>query len=355
MRKLLIIILLFSIVPDLIIWLSVFPSLDIGWKLLISAPTLLVLCMMPGFDKKRLSYLLRKLFFFSSMILLIIPKLVFALVAWPFGWMTGLIAVVFVLIVLFYGFIRGWLRLTLKEEVMTFRDLPESFDGYKIVQISDLHLGSFTRHPEMIERVVTLANEQHPDLIVFTGDVVNYKAEEAEPFINILSGLHAKDGVLSIIGNHDYYFLRQVKEQERKIGWKLLFNEHVKVCRDEHAIYIIGVEQIGKPPFEPKGQLGKAMKGIPNDAFKILLSHDPTHWRLEVCGKNDIQLTLSGHTHAAQMLIGKFSPARLIYKEWGGKYEKENQTLYVSLGIGGTICFRLGAWPEVNVITLKRS
>lgn len=353
MRKLLIIILLITVVPDIIIWLFIFPSLTIGWKLLISAPTLLVLGMLPRFDKRRLSHLLRKMFFFSSMILLILPKLVFAMVAWPFGWMAGLIAVTFVLIVISYGFIQGWLRLTIKEEVMSFKDLPESFDGYKIVQISDLHLGSFTRHHKMIERMAELVNAQHADLIVFTGDLVNYKAEEAEPFINILSGLHATDGVLSILGNHDYYFLRQVKEQEKKIGWKLLFNEHVKVCRGDQAIYIIGVEQIGKPPFEPKGQLGRAMTGIPNGAFKILLSHDPTHWRLEVYGKNDIQLTLSGHTHAAQMLIGKFSPARLIYREWGGKYEKEGQTLYVSLGIGGTISFRLGAWPELNVITLK--
>ena len=323
--------------------------------MLISVPSLLVLGMLPGFDKRRLSYLLRKLFFFSSMILLILPKLVFAIVAWPFGWIAGLIAVVCVLIVISYGFIRGWLRLTVKEEVMSFKDLPHSFDGYKIVQISDLHLGSFARHPEMIEQVVWIANDQHPDLIVFTGDLVNYEAEEADPFIKVLSGLQAKDGVLSILGNHDYYFLRQVKEQEKKIGWKLLFNEHVKVCRNDHAIYIIGVEQIGKPPFEPKGQLVRAMVGIPDDAFKILLSHDPTHWRLEVYGRNNIQLTLSGHTHAAQMLIGKFSPARLIYREWGGKYEKEGQTLYVSLGIGGTISFRLGAWPELNVITLRRS
>ena len=187
MRKLLIIILLLTVIPDIIIWYQILPSLSIGWKLLISVPTLLVLGILPGFDKRRLSYLLRKLFFFSLMILFILPKLVFAIVAWPFGWIAGLIAVGLVLIVIGYGFIRGWLQLTVKEETLYFEDLPQSFDGYKVVQISDLHLGSFTRHPEMVDKIVDLANNQHADLIVFTGDLVNYKAEEAEPFIRVLS------------------------------------------------------------------------------------------------------------------------------------------------------------------------
>lgn len=355
MRKLLIIILLFSVVPDLIIWFQILPSLSIGWKLMVSVPTMLVLCFMPGFDKKRLSYLLRKMFFFALMILLIIPKLVFALVAWPFGWMAGLIAVGCVLCLLVYGFSHGWLKLTAKAETLHFKNLPQSFEGYKIVQISDLHLGSFARHPEMIKRVVELANAQDADLIVFTGDLVNYKAEEADPFIHVLSELKGKDGVISILGNHDYYFMPKVKNREKSIGWRLLFNDHFRISRNNDAIYIIGVEQIGKPPFEPKGQLDKALKGVPHNAFKILLSHDPTHWHVEVSLRNDIPLTLSGHTHAAQMRLGRITPARLIFREWGGKYVKGEQTLYVSQGIGGTIPFRLGAWPELNVFTLRKS
>lgn len=355
MKRLLIIILLLTIIPDIIIWFIVFPDLSIGWKSLFSIPTLMMLSILPGFDKKRLGYILRKRIFFTIILALILPKLVFSLLAWPFGWRVALVGVVCLIAVLLYGFTRGWQRLALREETFVFDDLPETFDGYKIVQVSDLHLGSFANHPEYIEKVVCLANEQNADLLVFTGDLVNIYPEEAEPYIEILGKLKAKDGVFSILGNHDCYYIWKVKEQEKKIGWELLFNKHVFIRRNDDSIALIGVEQIGKTPFEPKGQLKKAMAGIPKNTFKILLSHDPTHWRIEVLGATDIRLTLSGHTHAAQMKLGRLSPARLFFKEWGGKYEKNGQTLFVSLGIGGNVPFRLGAWPEINIITLKKS
>ena len=318
-----------------------------------SFPTLSVLCILTGFDKKILSYLLRKRPFFCILIALILPKLVFALLAWPFGWGVGVAGVALLLGLFIYGFTRGWLRLIVKEESFLIEDLPKAFDGYKIVQVSDLHIGSFANHPEYVEKVVRLANEQNADLMVFTGDLVNIFPEEADPYIDLLGKLKAKDGVFSILGNHDLYYYRKVVEKERKIGWRLLYNEHVSISRDSESIVLIGVEQVGKPPFESKGQLKKAMAGVPDDAFKILLSHDPTHWRMEVLGATDIKLTLSGHTHAAQMKIGSFSPAKWIYREWGGRYEENGQTLYVSHGIGGNMQFRLGAWPEINVITLK--
>ena len=354
MQRLLIIILFMTIVPDVIIWKYIFPDISWVWKILISLPTIAVLILSIGFDKKRFGYLLRKRIFFGCIILLLPPKMLFALVALPFGWIAGCVAACGLIGVFLYGFLYGWKKLEVKEETFAFDNLPEQFDDFKIVQISDLHLGSFVPHPELITHVVDTANAQQADLIVFTGDLVNYKDEEADPFVETLSKLRAKDGVLSILGNHDYYFKSKVMKKEKEIGWRLLFNEHQRIQRGGESIYIIGVEQIGKPPFEAKGQLGKAMAGIPSEAFTILLSHDPSHWRMEVTGKTNIPLTLSGHTHAAQLKIGHFSPASLIYSEWSGLYHDSHQMLYVSHGIGGTIPFRLGAWPEINVIRLKK-
>ena len=210
-------------------------------------------------------------------------------------------------------------------------------------------------------------NDLHPDLIVFTGDLVNSSADELDNFMEILPQLRAKDGVYSILGNHDYceYHhydtpdgarsnLREVIRRERGFGWDVLLNEHRFIHRGTDSIAIIGVENEGKPPFPSFADLPKAMKGVSDDVYKILLSHDPSHWRREVLPETDIQLTLSGHTHAMQLMIGNFSPAQWAYREWGGAYQEDKHMLYVSLGIGGTVPFRFGAWPEINVITLKR-
>ena len=138
------------------------------------------------------------------------------------------------------------------------------------------------------------------------------------------------------------------------MGWRMLMNENVMLQRGSDSIAIIGVENIGKPPFKSFGNLDKAMAGLPADCFKVLLSHDPTYWRRGVLNKTDISLTLSGHTHAGQVKIGRFSPAKWAYNEWGGKYTEGSSMLYVSLGIGGTMPFRFGAWPEINIITLEK-
>jgi len=215
---------------------------------------------------------------------------------------------------------------------------------------------------------------------VFTGDLVNIKATEAVPFVKILKKLNAPDGIYSVMGNHDYCeygipadksfneFTRQrwalrnqhaMKFLQRQMGWRLLMNENVKITRQnehgkEESIHIIGVENISKPPFKDYGNMDKAMEGMKIGTFKILLTHDPSHWRRGVLGKTDIALTLSGHTHAAQLKLGNFSPAKWMYHEWGGKYVEDGSTLHVSLGVGGTMPFRLGAWPEINEITLVR-
>ena len=252
--------------------------------------------------------------------------------------------------------------------------LPKSFDGYRILQLSDLHIGTFRGNPGFIRKLVKVVNEQNADLIVFTGDLVNIRADEVRPFMADLSTMKQRDGVLSIMGNHDYCEYGQDHSEryekrnqnilhylEAKMGWRMLDNEHVTIGRlrqtcgenISESIAVIGVENISKPPFPDYGDLEKAIGDLPAGMFKVLLSHDPSHWRRGVLNKTDIALTLSGHTHAGQLKIGRFSPSKWAYNEWGGKYVEGDSMLYVSTGIGGTVPFRFGAWPEINVITLK--
>lgn len=215
--------------------------------------------------------------------------------------------------------------------------------------------------------MVDLVNAQKPDLIVFTGDLVNNRAAELDGFEEILSQLHATDGVYSILGNHDYgpYYrwkskreqvnnLNDLKKRQADMGWILLNNEHTLLHRGNDSIALIGVENEGEPPFSQHGDLPKAQAGT-NGLFKLLLSHNPTHWRREVLPQSDIDLMLAGHTHAMQLAIGHHSPASWIYPEWGGMYMEDNRGLYVNVGMGFVgLPFRFGAWPEITVITLDK-
>lgn len=246
-------------------------------------------------------------------------------------------------------------------------DLPPYFDGYKILHFTDFHLGTFPKDTDFVEKVVECANNEDVELMVFTGDLVNNSATEVAPYLETLKQLHAPDGIYSVWGNHDYceydnnHSIGALKRNrkmlfgfQKELGWTQLMNEHVTLSHGLASIEIIGVENAGNPPFSNRANLKKAMKGIVDKkAFKILLTHDPHHWRKEAL-KAGIHLTLSGHTHAGQILIGKLTPARLAFKEWGGIYRRGAQMLYVSAGIGGSFPFRLGAWPEMTVITLKR-
>ncbi len=253
-------------------------------------------------------------------------------------------------------------------------DLPPGFDGYRIVQFSDLHLASFRHRRAMVEKVVERIMEQRPDMIVFTGDLVSTETGEMDGFEETLSRLHAPDGVYSILGNHDYqtyaYYLTEeeqaarlekLKVRQRALGWDLLLNERRVIRQGEDSIILVGVENDGKPPFPERGDLKKALEGLPGYGrdgsparlFKILLSHDPTHWRHKVLPQTDIQLTLSGHTHGMQFMLFGWSPSEYFYPEWKHMYREGGRGLYVSLGVGGALVpFRFGAWPEINVITL---
>ncbi len=303
----------------------------------------------------------------SGAVLLIgVPGLVF-LVLWPLtGWRWALALPTAWLLLMVYGFFFGWRHLVVRSATCNSPLLPQSFDGYRVVQLSDIHIGTFLRNRSFIDKMVRAVNAQRPDLVVFTGDLVNVSAQEVIPFQHALKQIQARDGVFSVMGNHDYCEYGEDKSEsnirknqtvlkylEQKIGWRLLMNEHVTLQRDGASIELVGVENISRPPFPDYGDLEKALEGTVPGAFKILLSHDPSHWRRNVLRKTDIALTLSGHTHAGQFSLGRFSPAKWAYSEWGGKYTEDGAMLYVSMGIGGTVPFRLGAWPGIDVIQLK--
>ena len=303
---------------------------------------------------------------FTTILFSAFPKVIFILFDAFLPWFFALIPALGVMGWFAFGFIEGWKRLELKHITFTSPDLPPYFDGYRLVQITDFHLGSFPPGNDFVQKVVDAANNEEPDMILFTGDLVNNQASEVEPYLETLGQLHAQDGIYSIWGNHDYceygnnHSIGALKRNRRmlygyqeSLGWHQLMNEHHVVSHGMSSIAVIGVENPGQPPFTNRSNLKKAMKGVDPDMFKILLSHDPHHWRREVVGKK-IQLTLAGHTHAGQLKIGKWTPARMAFREWGGAYRIGEQMLYVSSGIGGSFPFRLGAWPELTVVTLKR-
>ena len=266
-----------------------------------------------------------------------------------------------------YGTVSGWHRYQVKEVTFESADLPEAFHGYKIVQFSDLHIGTIAKYPKQVQRLVDIINQQKGDLIVFTGDLVNHRASELNGVEHILGQLRAPDGVYSVLGNHDYspYFkwkspreqaanLKELKQRQAQMGWTLLNNANTLIQRKDTCIALVGVENQGLPPFPEKGDLPKAIKGT-EGLFKVLLSHDPTHWRREVLPDTDIQLTLSGHTHAMQFILFGFTPASWFFKENRGMYYENDRALYVNIGVGEVMLpFRFGAWPEITVITLQK-
>lgn len=251
--------------------------------------------------------------------------------------------------------------------------LPDSFDGYTIVQISDLHTGTFGSDTSFVADVVQAVNPLHPDLIAFTGDIVNRRTSELEPFAAILSTLSATDGVMSVLGNHDYgdYYvwpdehakrnnLLRLCDMQASMGWTLLNNATATVKRGCDSIAVIGVENVGDPPFHTYGDLDAAYSGdLCDPTVKILLSHNPAHWNDDIRDSPDknIALTLSGHTHAMQISLFGHSPAAWRYPTWGGLYSDEDRhKLYVNIGLGEVaIPARIGATPEITYITLKKA
>ena len=271
-----------------------------------------------------------------------------------------------------YGMLWGRYNYRVVKHTLYFDDLPEAFDGYRVVHISDIHSGSFD-NAEKVQYGIDMINAQQGDVIFFTGDLVNNKAEEMRPWIAHFKQLHAKDGVYSVLGNHDYgdYVqwdspdekaknLEALKQIHQQLGFCLLNNESVFLSRGQQRIAVVGVENWGQG-FVKKGNLKQALSQVDKKDFKILLSHDPTHWQYEVLkDPNFIHLTLSGHTHGMQFGIEipgviKWSPAGWRYKYWGGVYKEKDRYINVNRGFG-YLAFpgRVGMPPEITVIELKK-
>ena len=308
-----------------------------------------------------------------------VPKIVFSLLSLLFrailpkskGQIVGNCiagaSALFVMGYILYGAFFGTENFQIRETTILSKDLPKGFENYRIVQISDIHCGSWAGDTKALQKAVNLINAQEPDLIVFTGDLVNNIATELDEFMPVLSQLKAKDGVYSVLGNHDYAMyipwespekkeenLSALKQKQADMNWILLNNRHVKLYQNGDSIALIGVENCGRPPFPNYAKFPEAMEGT-EGMFKILLSHDPSSWRREILPETDIQLTLSGHTHAMQTKIFGFSPAVWVYPEYEGLYTEGGQMLYVNIGLGHLMYpLRLGAWPEITLLTLKR-
>ena len=244
--------------------------------------------------------------------------------------------------------------------------LPESFEGYTVAQISDIHLLSYKGRKASLRRAVRKILRQDPDMIVFTGDLVTLGSKEVDGFVEILASLRARDGVYAVMGNHDYGTYSFETEEEKKedearlrriigeMGWKLLENEWIDIEREDGRLTLIGGEGTTWTP-EISAALDSTLKACPPADFKILLYHDPSVWRPCIAGKTDVDLTLSGHTHAMQFQIFGWTPSRYMFEECHGLYRKEGQWLYVNSGLGETgVLARLGAWPEISVFRLKR-
>lgn len=283
---------------------------------------------------------------------------------------AGTVIGVVVFLLLWWGALVNRYNIDVEEVEFSHRLVPDAYDGYRIVQLSDMHVGSYGNDTTFVAKLVDRVNALQPDVILFTGDIVNRKTSELEPFVNVLSRLHAPDGVYSVLGNHDYgdYYnwptpeakeanMNRLLEAQKAMGWDLLRNRTQVLHRGNDSINLIGVDNIGDPPFPRYGDLSAAYPTLDDSTFKILMSHNPAHWVEDIKNKDSrIPLTLSGHTHAMQMSIGRlWSPGVFKYPTWGGMYgDDSDQWLYVNIGTGEVgIPARIGATPEVTLITLK--
>lgn len=397
----LLIVLVFSIVIDIIIRkdISDYTKGKKGSKIYLTTSVIfwLLLITITVYPKRDTSHSIQALmWFFLGYISIYISKTVYVIFSLlsriPALWHAKRSKIVlwvgfcFSLITLFsicWGAFVTRKQLQVNEVEICSNNIPKEFNDYRLLQFSDLHVGTWGNDTVFVSKLVDEINSLKPDLIVFTGDVVNRQTSELEPFLKILSRLHAPDGVISVLGNHDYgdyinWKYPSEREEnnillamwQKQMGWKLLNNEHLYIRRDNDSLAIVGVENWGEPPFKQYGSLNKALlekygvgrDTLPENIYKVLLSHNPEHWNREVSGTYDIDLTLSGHTHAMQFMLSagdkKWSPAAWKYKNWGGLYEEryngKPQFLYVNIGSGEVAMpFRIGAVPELTLFTLK--
>ncbi len=285
---------------------------------------------------------------------------------------SGLIIVLGVMLTMAYSVLVDKKQIRVEEISLSFDSLPEQLDGLVVVQLSDIHLGSLSGDKAIVRKTRKIIEKLKPDLLLFTGDMVNNFSPETEGYVGYFNEMKAVYGKLAITGNHDYGDYYQWKSPEeraenltatrdsiRKMGFDLLLNENRRIAVGDTALYVVGVENWGHPPFPQYAQIDEATKGLPPGAFSVLMSHDPAHWQAQVLEQAQIPLTLAGHTHGLQFgfrLAGiEFSPMFFIQKHWAGLYKHKNQFLYVNRGLG-TIGFagRVEMRPEITKITLRK-
>lgn len=285
------------------------------------------------------------------------------------GEQAGWILSVLVAALFLYGTYIGFQQFEVRHIELAFDDLPEAFDGYRIVQFSDAHVGTYTgfRKP-ILQRAVDSIKAQNANMVVFTGDLIDKHPDEILQHKALLSSIKAPDGVFSVLGNHDYpmylgledpYARSFVEGRSRSIhrdlGWTLLENSRQRVRRDSVSIVVAGMENDGEGRFPELGDIGSALWGVMRNEFVIMLEHDPSSWRRKILPRSHAQLTLSGHTHGGQLDVFGLSPARLFNREYNGVYRIGQRVLFVTQGLGGVVPFRLGVPGEIVVITLRKS
>jgi uncharacterized protein len=359
------------------------PLLELSFWLVISWITLSLIYAIKRIQSSGMDYFFK--FSTHAFLILVCIELVFVAVLIPgdiyrfvtqqprnLYWVefASLLAII-TLFLFIHGIVKGKYAYRVIKHTLYFDDLPDSFDGFTITQISDVHAGSFN-NPKAIQKGIDLINKQQSDLFVFTGDLVNNKASEIAPWLSYFSQIKAPYGQFSILGNHDYgdYVrwdnqankstnLQQLKDYHKALGYRLLLDEHVEIVKNNERIILAGVENWGLG-FGERGDLKKALHQVASNNFIILLSHDPSHWEEQV--KNypiKIQLTLSGHTHGMQFgleALGiKWSPVKYRYPHWAGIKKDNNRYLNINRGFGFLgFSGRIGIWPEITVVTLKK-
>ncbi|MDE7411621.1 MAG: metallophosphoesterase [Paramuribaculum sp.] len=323
---------------------------------------------------------------FFGALTLYLPKLLFVIIdamaclpklwrgkRWRYLSWIGVTLAAFLFCDMWWGALVTRFEVNVVSQDIYVKNLPDDMDGYRLAQISDLHVGTYGTDTTYIDKLVNEVNSLDVDAVVFTGDIVNRRSEELLPFVTVFSRLTAPDGVYAILGNHDYgdysdwespaakaLNMTRLYDYYRDMGWRLLRNEHVYLKKGNDSIALIGVENIGDPPFKVYGSLTDSYPMLSDSVTKVLLTHNPAHWDMEIADNDtvNIALSLSGHTHAMQMEVLGLSPAALRYPQWQGLYKdnSESHQLYVNIGIGAVgMPMRMGTPPEVTVITLKKA
>lgn len=284
-----------------------------------------------------------------------------------YGNLTGIASIPLIWLMVGWGSSLGFNKFEVNHIEYASSDIPKAFDGYKIVLFSDAHVGSYQkRNSDVLRQAIDSINAQKPDMIVFTGDLQNIQPSELYPHREVLGSLQAKDGIYSVLGNHDYASYlgcdeavkaandKEIISLQRQMGWTVLLNEHRTIQRDTSSFILAGMENDGDGKrFPQKGDIAKTLDGVADGKFILMLEHDPSAWRRKIIPDGRAQLTLSGHTHAMQFNILGWCPMSLTGKEFWGWYEEGHQKLFVTAGLGGLIPFRLGATGEIVVLTLR--